>query len=166
MASDPKYVAWVRKQACCVTGQPGPSHAHHSTMAPSYAPDEVPSKAIRGARRGRGEKAADYYAIPMSLKTHRQFHDLTGPFEGWDKEQLRAWQDGQVAIHRARYESETAGDAPTVAAARVVKQVGFDIAAETEEFCRIYQPQGGQMRLELKRLLRRVAEEAERGRVF
>lgn len=40
----------------------------------------------------------------MCLKCHRHLHELEGHFKGWEKGQLRTWQEEQVSQHRLAYE--------------------------------------------------------------
>lgn len=61
-------------------------------------------------QRGIGQKADDKDAFPLCPRRCHVpgLHALAGPFKGWEKEQLRAWQDEQVALHRERYEATLA----------------------------------------------------------
>ncbi|HEY3499642.1 MAG TPA: hypothetical protein VGK73_33355 [Polyangiaceae bacterium] len=159
--ADEKYLAWLRKQPCAMTGQAAPSHPHHSTCAPTYAPGEREPKQLPG-RRGKSQKSADYYAFSLSIKAHRQFHDGTGPFAGWSNEERDAWQNEQSARYRAAYDRENEA-APTPGAARVVQRIGL-VEARIEELEAHYQPGSGSFRMDLKRFARLVAEEARAGR--
>jgi hypothetical protein len=58
LARDDDYLAFVREQPCCACGKSNePSEAHH------FGP------------RGMGERCSDYFAVPVCVKCHRQFHD-------------------------------------------------------------------------------------------
>jgi len=69
--------------------RPGMSRNHlafiRSLICPVY-PDEWPTEAhhlLRADRtRGMGRRAADRYAIPLSMRAHRELHDA-GDEEGW-----------------------------------------------------------------------------------
>jgi hypothetical protein len=105
---DKVYIAWVRRQPCAACLGPGPCEPHHSTNGSTLSDSP---KAI-GGRRGKGQRAHDHESLPLHMRCHRQFHDLKGPFEGWDKAFIREWQDAQVAEHRARYEAELERNPP------------------------------------------------------
>lgn len=57
---DPDYLAYVRKQPCCVSGKT-PVDAHHVRI---------------GNVGGVGTKPSDWMAIPLHRDFHREFHDL------------------------------------------------------------------------------------------
>lgn len=102
--SDPSYLNWIRSQPCANCSAPGPSHPHHSTVAPvtcemcSGPPRERPQ-----AKRGKGTKSHDHYAFPLCFKCHRRFHDAAGPFRDWTKAQRREWQERLSAEYHKRY---------------------------------------------------------------
>ena len=100
--SDPKYLRWVKRQRCVCQPCASKPEAHHSTAAPAHAPNERAPKLT--GRRGKSQKSADYYAFPLCLRHHGQFHRLTGYFDGWDKAKLRDWQTNMSARSRARYD--------------------------------------------------------------
>jgi len=52
---DPKYLAWVRKQPCVITGR-SPCEAHHTETG------------------GIGMKGSDYSAVPLHWRQHRICH--------------------------------------------------------------------------------------------
>ena len=98
---DPKHIAMIRKNPCCVCLSPAPSHPHHHTMGLS---DPCPCGERHAAKvaqpRGKGARAHDHDAMPLCWKHHRQLHDLTGHFAGWTKAELRAWQDARAREFR------------------------------------------------------------------
>jgi hypothetical protein len=111
---DPGYLSWLRQQHCASCQTPFQIHPHHSTNGSHDPRDCVlcvgepvtrPSspKALRGARRGKGERAHDHDAFPLCFKCHRHFHDAAGPFREMDKAARRAWQDAQVGEFRSAY---------------------------------------------------------------
>ena len=57
---DAAYLAYIRKQPCCVSGKLGVD-AHHVRL---------------GNVGGMGTKAPDRFAIPLHRDFHREFHDL------------------------------------------------------------------------------------------
>lgn len=92
MASDPHYLAFIRRQDCCAPGcegDCGPINAHHHT---------------RGSRRrGKGQKVDDRETMPLGWRHHMDFHAASGPFKHWDKAKRIEWQDGQVELFQSLY---------------------------------------------------------------
>lgn len=84
-SGDPEYLSWVRRQLCAVCGASPPNHAHHRTGG------------------GMGMKTADSEAFPLCNKHHRELHDVTGWFAGWDKHSLRDWQKQCVRYSQLTY---------------------------------------------------------------
>ena len=62
---DPDYLAFIRRQPCCVCGRPGPSHAAHVRAG-------YPEAGWRST--GMGEKPDDRRALPLCASDH-----LNGP---------------------------------------------------------------------------------------
>lgn len=111
MASDdPTYIRWLHAQPCAECGSAQFVEAHHHTSGDVFAPDAPRPPRTTGARRGKSQKASDYFAFALCAKHHRQFHDAAGQFKGWDRARRRAWQDDQVISHRARYLAEQSGE--------------------------------------------------------
>lgn len=82
---DPAYLAWICAPAC---NAGAPSEAHHHNL--------------RGA--GIGRKAPDRNAMPLCTPHHVPgIHAIAGPFGGWSKDELRAWQDQRVLALQARW---------------------------------------------------------------
>jgi hypothetical protein len=108
MADDlPHYRAWLLKQPCAVNAiEPCVLSVvvHHHTEGETHAPGARPEKAL-GGKRGKSQKASDYYGIPLCHRHHGQFHDAKGFCKDWDKENRSAWQTDQVLIHRLGYEA-------------------------------------------------------------
>lgn len=93
--AEPDRLAFIRTLPCCAPGCDGtcgPVEAHHHCLL--------------GA--GVGRKAPDSAAMPLGRDHHRALHERRGPFAGMTREQLRAWQDEQIAIHRERYAAHVA----------------------------------------------------------
>lgn len=53
---------------------------------------------------GLATKAPDDTVIAICSRHHRDLHALTGPFKGWSRARLQAWERERVAEHRAMYE--------------------------------------------------------------
>lgn len=89
---DPDYLAWLEKQP----GRspegltPPPSIAHHLRHTETGAPMGAHIK-------------DDSRAIPLSWENHGHIHGLTGPFKGWTREQVQAWENEQLAQQRAEF---------------------------------------------------------------
>jgi hypothetical protein len=167
MKPDEKYLRWVRAQACCVCGFPGPSHAHHHLSAPSYSPGQRPEKSA-GTKRGKSQKASDFYTIALCIKDHSNLHLLKGFFSGYTGNELREWQDNQVAAHHERFDADelARGVAPTpIAGAPVPSRLdGFDVEAAAAGFLATYGGETGpQVHHDLVRLLE-AAMRAARGK--
>ena len=88
---DQARLDWLHTLPCCAPGVPsgcgGPPIAHHDTQD-----------------RARSRKAGQDRAMPMCEHHHVDFHGLAGPFKGWVRDQLRAWQTGMVARYKALWE--------------------------------------------------------------
>ena len=79
---DPKYLAWVRKQPCVITGRT-PCEAHHTQTG------------------GTAMKGSDYAALPLYFEMHRE-HDRVGKKTFW-----RLYDVKQIIIdHLVRYIKE------------------------------------------------------------
>lgn len=87
---NPLFVSAVHYLNCCGTGEHyGRIEAHHA-----------------GRRPGLGRRAHDETCIPLCTQHHRQWHDGSGPFRGWTREQRATWSDARIAETRtlvARY---------------------------------------------------------------
>jgi hypothetical protein len=104
MADDlPEYKSWLLKQPCACSPCVAAVVVHHHTGAPTYAPGARPEKAA-GGKRGKGQRASDYYGIPLCNRHHGQLHALSVYFKGWSGPKLKAWQDGQVERLRSLYD--------------------------------------------------------------
>lgn len=77
--SDAPYLAFIRKQPCCMCQASPPSEAHHRT-----------------GQRGIGQKNLDTESMPLCHECHMCFHNASGPFKQMDKERRREWQRAQV----------------------------------------------------------------------
>lgn len=75
------FVAWVRTQRCrmwLMDACKGPVEAHHA------------------GERGLGQRAHDETCIPLCNKHHRAWHDASGVFKTWRKNQRRDWVRRQI----------------------------------------------------------------------
>jgi hypothetical protein len=113
----PHYVAWVLAQPCALQPCVAATECHHSTNASTLGAGEEPSGKRLGGRRGKGQRGHDDQSFPLCFRHHKQFHDGSGPFAGWDKQERRAWQDQQVRLHRDRYEAHLDKNPPLSAPA-------------------------------------------------
>ncbi len=83
--SDPAHLAVIRALPCAVCGSRLRVAAHHSTVG-----------------RGLSRKTSDHETLPLCSKHHREFHDATGYFAGWDKRSRRDWQRQAVEMYRPK----------------------------------------------------------------
>jgi hypothetical protein len=169
MASlDALYIGWVRRQVCACCGAPAPSHAHHHTSAPTYSPGLPPAKSA-GRKRGKAQKASDYYTLPLCLKCHGWLHDNRGFFSGYQHDELRAWQDTQVQQHHERFDAELEAkgevpDEPHLAPVPSSLDV-FDVEGAASNWLAVYEGQRGpQVHHELVRLIRAAMRAVKEGR--
>lgn len=87
---DEAYLAWIRHQRCCVEFCPAKDiEAHHDPF-----------------RKGMGQRNHDHTAIPLCRRHHRQFHDVSGHFKGWLKEDrklfMRERATGMLTLYFGR----------------------------------------------------------------
>ena len=71
--SDPKYLAWLRKQRCACCGQTGPSDAAHLRA----------SSGQYGKSSGIGQKPDDRWALPLKHFHHMAQHDHGNELDWW-----------------------------------------------------------------------------------
>jgi hypothetical protein len=140
---DPQYLAWCRKQRCCMSAGLCAGvgvEAHHSTHG-----------------RGMGQRGPDTRAFPFCMRHHKQFHDATGDFRDMDHARRTAFQAEQVEIYRARYEAtfeRTSEPAPRTRRAPVAAPlVANDPKTVARQFCDELEL-GDEVALRLERLLR------------
>jgi hypothetical protein len=79
------HLTVIRSLPCCLARVEGagpccgPVEAHHA----------------KHERAGAKLKSPDATALPLCLRHHNDFHQLSGYFKGWRREQLRDWQRRQ-----------------------------------------------------------------------
>lgn len=88
--SDERYLAWVRRQPCCVCHQ-RPVEAHHLILT----------------GKGMGMRTPDGWAIPLCPKDHADLHNFRGYFESFNKERRAKWQTDMSMMHRAYCPTKT-----------------------------------------------------------
>lgn len=76
-----KYNEWLTQQPCCVCRDPGPNVRHHMTGG------------------GMGIKSPDQLQFTLCPSCHGDFHNLSGPFKGWEKNRRREWQAAMVSAY-------------------------------------------------------------------
>jgi len=82
---DETYLVWIRTHRCCICDAGAPSDPHHKTGG------------------GMGSKSSDLKVLPMCREHHTAFHDHTGLFRHWNKDDKRNWQEAMIRLHRALY---------------------------------------------------------------
>ena len=88
-ARDRKYLAWIRRQQCCVCDRYGYP----------IRPSDVTEAAHVGIR-GLGQKCSEYLAVPMCRRHHMEQHRLQKAF--WRDHNLD--REAIISALRARYE--------------------------------------------------------------
>lgn len=80
----PSYLTRIRCQPCVGCGTDPAGEAHHT------------------GRHGVGQKPPDECAVPLCRICHQSLHDLKGPFRGFEKRHLHAWEAMVLAATRSR----------------------------------------------------------------
>lgn len=96
---DKRYTTWIQGLPCRKCHE-RPCTAHHPTQHRHTGHD---------ARR-----AHDRFTIPLCNAPngcHMQLHRLSGPFKGWTRERLQAWENEQIAMLRAQFRPGEESDA-------------------------------------------------------
>jgi hypothetical protein len=104
------YRSFLLRLACRCAPCVAPVVVHHNTFGAVHASDRpLPPKAL-GGKRGKGQRASDWFGMPLCPRHHDQLHNPAkrGHFFGWSGEQIVAWQDEQVAAMHGLYEEEIA----------------------------------------------------------
>lgn len=86
---DPNRLRWVKTLRCLARGT-------------ADTCDQV-VEAHHAGRRGLGRKAHDNTAVPLCVLHHRQFHDGSGAFAGWNKDKRRQWSEAAIAATQAAW---------------------------------------------------------------
>lgn len=86
---DVQYLARVRTLPCCADGLPG--HVCRGRIVAHHA-----------GRHAAGMKCSDLETIPICDAGHRELHDHTGCFRDFTGEEVRSWEDGQIAVTQRR----------------------------------------------------------------
>ena len=92
---DRDYMMWVKGLACCAAALEGEAGRCEGAIQAHHA----------GTNRGMSQKAEDRTCIPLCDRHHREWHDASGPFRPWDREERRSWalrMIGQTQARRAR----------------------------------------------------------------
>lgn len=80
----------LERLPCCKCGRNPAGVAHHTTHHQD---------------RGMSRKAPDWAAMPLCPTCHASIHSIVfGPFKGWTREMLRAWQDDMIEVYRPQNE--------------------------------------------------------------
>jgi hypothetical protein len=99
----PEYVAFaVNDHDCAVQPCIHRPHFHHPRHLPTIAPWITSVKSLR-ASPGLAQKCSDWYGFGICPGHHNDLHDGTGFFADMTKEELRIWQDKQVARMHASW---------------------------------------------------------------
>lgn len=114
-------------QPCCCQPCVSGVVLHHHT-----AGETEPHGKSLGGRRGKGQRASDDQGMPLCFRHHKELHELRGFFAGWEKAQLRAWQDAQVERLQRLYAMAYPEPLPErLSAPGAFRVRGVDMAKET-----------------------------------
>jgi hypothetical protein len=104
------YLSWLHTLPCCITGQYGVEAAHTSSPQPYFG----------HYGRGKGTKASDIFALPLSADMHRQSHG-TNETRWWAEKGVNPYELGLVlwAIY-SQYEEHEATERAT---ARIISGI-------------------------------------------
>lgn len=61
-----------------------------------------PPKALPG-KRGKSQRASDWYGLGLCFACHGEFHDLKGKFRDFTNETARVWMDERIAENQRAY---------------------------------------------------------------
>lgn len=95
---DPQHLALLRSLPCAVA-----THGIVRGFPVLRLGDGVCFGAVQAHHRtgaGLALKASDREAFPLCVAHHRQFHDASGVFKGWTREQRNDWQDRMVELYK------------------------------------------------------------------
>lgn len=86
---EPEYCQFVRQLQCSMYGHTkciGSMHAHHPQGG-----------------KGMGTRNHDERTVPLCAGHHTDRHALSGPFKGWGKVRIRAWEAAVAGVCRGLY---------------------------------------------------------------
>ena len=110
---EPRYEAWLRTLPCAKCGAEFSIEVHHALWGTTYSPENTrPTKAIEGARKGKGQKAHSFFSLPLCIKCHIPgIHRGGGHFSGMSLEEREAWERELHPVYRNRYAMQAPGPA-------------------------------------------------------
>jgi hypothetical protein len=137
---DPRYTSYLRKQPCAKCFQGWGIEVHHPLWATTYSDEEArPAKAIPNAKKGKGQRCHDHFALPLCLKCHVPgIHEGGGHFSGMSVEEREAWEREQIPLHRNRYAMQCPSPAvPSMPSPAKRKRIGSGwTVAGIRDWCR------------------------------
>lgn len=103
MADDlPHFRAFVLGRPCQAQPCVMAPQFHHAQHGETYVPWSRPPKAMPG-RRGKSQRASDWYGIGMCFSCHGELHDLKGKFRDFTNASGRVWMDQRIADNHQAY---------------------------------------------------------------
>jgi hypothetical protein len=75
---------------------------HHAQHGETFAPWARPPKALPG-KRGKSQRASDWYGMGLCLACHGELHDAKGKFRNVTGAQARVWMDERIAENHRAY---------------------------------------------------------------
>lgn len=103
MADDlPHFRSFVLGRPCQAQPCVMAPQFHHAQHGETFAPWARPPKAL-GGKRGKSQRASDWYGLGMCFACHGEFHDLKGKFRDFTNETARVWMDERIAENHRAY---------------------------------------------------------------
>lgn len=103
MADDlPHFKAFVLGRPCQAQPCVMAPQFHHAQHGETFAPWARPPKALPG-KRGKGQRASDWYGIGLCFACHGDLHDLKGQFRQFTNADSRIWMDERIAENQRAY---------------------------------------------------------------
>lgn len=103
MADDlPHFRAFVLARPCQAQPCVMAPQFHHAQHGETYAPWAKPPKALPG-KRGKSQRASDWYGMGMCFACHGELHDAKGKFRNFTNAMAREWMDERIAENHKAY---------------------------------------------------------------
>jgi hypothetical protein len=98
----PHFRAFVLGRPCQAQPCIMPPQFHHAQHGETFVPWARPPKAL-GGKRGKSQRASDWYGLGLCFACHGDFHDLKGKFRDFTNETGRVWMDERIAENQRAY---------------------------------------------------------------
>jgi hypothetical protein len=98
----PHFRAFVLGRPCQAQPCVMAPQFHHAQHGETYAPWARPPKALPG-KRGKSQRASDWYGLGLCFSCHGELHDLKGKFRDFTNHTGRVWMDERIAENQSAY---------------------------------------------------------------